>query len=118
MSRFHSIGLILVIALIPALSGCAWVKKIREPRARATAFTLISQITDTEYVPESALTVYAYRDANTADIISSSWTVEELREYAETGRLRPGSMLHIHYFLTPAAGQTPIDFTANNVTIS
>jgi len=67
--------------------------------------------------------VYRYQDENTADLYFSDLTMEQLEAIA-SGRSRSevapegGQILHIHLFLTPRAGRTPIEFTASNVTLT
>lgn len=67
--------------------------------------------------------VYRYQDENTADLYFSDLTTEQLEAIA-SGRSRSevapegGQILHIHLFLTPSAGRTPIEFTASNVTLT
>jgi hypothetical protein len=67
--------------------------------------------------------VYRYQDENTADLYFSDLTTEQLEAIA-SGRSRAevapegGQILHIHLFLTPSAGRTPIEFTASNVTLT
>ena len=111
--NFSVVGVCVVGCLLTAVGGCA--DRVRA--ARQNTLAVRAPVTSIEVNPDIAVVVYAYEDRNTADIVFSSWTVAELRAFAETGALRPGSMLHVHYFLTPAAGRTPIDFTAQNATI-
>ncbi|MEM1165468.1 MAG: hypothetical protein AAGI30_04175 [Planctomycetota bacterium] len=105
---------VLMLGVVWPISGCSALR-VRGPRENA--IRLESRIRATELEPAWRTAVYAYRDANTADIVLSSWSVAELRRFGEIGRIRPGSMLHVHYFLQPAAGRTPIDFTSQNASM-
>lgn len=60
--------------------------------------------------------VYVERDANTADLYFSSITGVGVP--GAPMRAVSGSVLHVHMFLKPRAGRTPIDFTAANVTVT
>ncbi|MDX2114708.1 MAG: hypothetical protein SFZ24_03685 [Planctomycetota bacterium] len=69
--------------------------------------------------PTIQTAVYRFSDENTADLYLS-----DLPEDVLLARLRagpagpPASVVHIHMFLYPKAGRTPIDFTASNVSIN
>ncbi len=69
-------------------------------------------------VPAFVTAVYASPDDNTADIYLSDLPLASLTA-PDTAPLdnAAGSVLHIHYFITPYAGRTPIDFDASNVSI-
>ncbi|MFN7022530.1 MAG: hypothetical protein ACK4WH_14550, partial [Phycisphaerales bacterium] len=67
--------------------------------------------------PRLATTLYGRIDSNTADLYFSDLPEDRLIDPREPLGGAPGSLLHIHYFLNPAAGKTPIDDTACNVTI-
>ncbi|MFG0292111.1 MAG: hypothetical protein ACF8MJ_03040 [Phycisphaerales bacterium JB050] len=67
--------------------------------------------------------VYAYSDENTADLYFTDLTPEQLQALAtgqSVGATAPdgAQLLHVHLFLTPRAGRTPIEFTASNVTLT
>lgn len=67
--------------------------------------------------------VYTYADENTADLYFTDLTTEQIDAIASGQSLASAApdgaqLLHIHLFLTPRAGRTPIDFTASNVTLT
>jgi len=67
--------------------------------------------------------VYRYQDRNTADLYFSDLSMEQLEAIAsgaDRSETAPdgGQILHIHLFLTPRAGRTPIEFSASNVTLT
>jgi hypothetical protein len=66
-----------------------------------------------------ALRTACYRriDSNTADLYFSDIAESRLTDSADELSDAAGSILHIHYFLVPSPGNTPIDDTACNVTI-
>jgi len=72
--------------------------------------------------PRYVTAVYRAVDENTADIFLSDLPAEQIE-----GRLTnaasgyggsPGVVIHIHMFLMPVAGRTPIEFTASNVSLT
>lgn len=67
--------------------------------------------------------VYSYEDGNTADLYFSDLTMEEIEAIASgtpRSEVAPegAQILHLHLFLTPRAGRTPIEFSASNVTLT
>ncbi len=73
-------------------------------------------------LPEYVTAVYRAIDENTADIFLSDLPADQIE-----GRLSnaasglagtPGVVIHIHVFLTPVAGRTPIEFSASNVSMT
>lgn len=60
---------------------------------------------------------YKRVDANTADLYFSDLPADRLADPSDDLTDAAGSILHIHYFLSPSAGNTPIDDTACNVTV-
>ena len=60
--------------------------------------------------------VYVESDNNTADLYFT--TIPGVGEPGVSMRGVSGSVLHVHMFLEPRAGKTPIDFTAANVTVT
>lgn len=67
--------------------------------------------------PEVRTAVYKRVDANTADLYFSDLPEERLTDPLDKLEGVSGCILHIHYFLNPDAGSTPIDDTACNVTL-
>ncbi|MDX2146880.1 MAG: hypothetical protein SFZ23_05110 [Planctomycetota bacterium] len=63
------------------------------------------------------ITAYAYRDANSADLYFTDLSAEALEAAAEGDDLTgiAGHFLHVHLFLVPEAGLTPIDSSACSV---
>lgn len=68
--------------------------------------------------PVAATAVYRAVDENTADIFLSDFAPDVLAERLAMGADGPpGTFTHIHLFVEPKAGQTPIDFTATSATV-
>jgi hypothetical protein len=66
--------------------------------------------------PTFTTQVFTSEDLNTADVYLTD--IPGLGTPDATGVGMTGNVLHIHMFLYPKAGQTPIDFTASNTTIT
>lgn len=67
--------------------------------------------------PAIATAIYRAVDSNTADIFLSDFPPDVLAERLSMGASGPpGTFTHIHLFVEPKAGQTPIDFTATSAT--
>lgn len=66
--------------------------------------------------PELPHVVYRAADANTADIYMTDLSREEL-DPATDFRDVEGQIVHLHMFIAPRAGKTPIDQTACSVTV-
>lgn len=68
--------------------------------------------------PSFVTAVYASPDENTADIYISDLPLAALTA-PDTVPLdnASGVIVHVHYFLTPVAGRTPIAFDASNVAV-
>lgn len=56
-------------------------------------------------------------DENTADIYLSDMPLERLASHSDHLKGMSGVLVHIHLFLIPSAGNTPIDQTACNVAV-
>lgn len=61
-------------------------------------------------------TLYRTGDRNTADFIISDLAVEDLHAIGVSNTTPTGVVVHVHMFLLPKAGRTPIDPTASNAT--
>lgn len=69
--------------------------------------------------PDLNLRVYRAIDQNTADFFLSDLDEDTLLDWlAGDNTTARGNLIHIHMFLHPKAGRTPIDYTASNVTIT
>lgn len=66
--------------------------------------------------PRFTTRVFTAQDINTADIYLTD--IPGLGTPDAPGQGMTGNILHIHMFLFPKAGRTPIDFTASNTTIT
>lgn len=68
--------------------------------------------------PALQTAVYSAADANTADVYLSDLPLRDLTaEGTEPLDGAAGVIVHVHYFLTPRAGRTPIDYRASNASV-
>lgn len=58
--------------------------------------------------------VYRFIDQNTADVYLSDFPPDSIVDRLANVEGAPGTVVHLHVFLAPQAGKTPIDFTASN----
>ncbi len=99
--------LLLTMALMTAwLTGCG---------ARATA-QLDSAAGSGRLSTHFTTAVYAHADATTADMYLTDLPPERWHPDADLAGVS-GSVVHLHLFLTPRAGRTPIADTASNVVV-
>lgn len=64
-----------------------------------------------------ATAAYTSIDENTADVYLSDLPVERFQSGKDMLADATGTIFHLHIFLVPSAGNTPIDQTACNITI-
>lgn len=104
-------GLVCAAVLlgIAALPGCY---------ARPTGSLTVTSL-DEQSVFAPALTTLAYLpiDPSTAEVYLSDIPAPRFADPKDTFDSASGSIVHIHLFLIPSAGDTPIDSTACNVTL-
>ncbi|HYE01794.1 MAG TPA: hypothetical protein VD963_01025 [Phycisphaerales bacterium] len=98
-----------LLAVLLVLAGCRGSGG--ELRARSVGEPHV------EFAPELSTAVYWSQDANTADIYLSDLPVDRLAGGRAGLGEGTGSLIHVHMFLAPRAGKTPIDETACNMTI-
>jgi hypothetical protein len=67
--------------------------------------------------PNFTTAAYAAIDADTADVYLSDLPRERFADPRDALTECSGCILHLHIFLVPEAGQTPIDTTACNLTV-
>lgn len=100
---------ILLCAPLATLPGCG---------TRASV-TLTSPLTGATLRPTLTTRTYRHADENTVDIYLSDLTPEELgAPFDSDPSARPiGQIVHIHMFIRPSPGKTPIEPQASNCTI-
>jgi len=103
------LALLLCLLAIPALTGCGTHARVR----------LTSPLTGATLSPRLTTRAYSYADENTVDIYLSDLTPEELGLPIDPDPAkRPvGQIVHIHMFIRPSPGKTPIEPQASNCSI-
>jgi hypothetical protein len=82
-----------------------------------TGITTTSVATGAFISPTFGTAVYRFIDENTADVYLTDIPLARLADESDTLSDVTGSIVHVHVFLTPKAGRTPIDQTATNATV-
>ncbi len=112
MTRFFSPNyvpcLLFTLGCLLCLGGCA--------RNQAT-LNVQSLVADAAMQPSLPFRAYVPIDRNTADIYLSDIPAARLADLSDPLNDVSGHVLHIHIFLMPQAGQTPIDPSACNITV-
>lgn len=108
----HTILILAMLALAAIIPGCA-------PYARVA---LSATDSEARLAPSYRTTAYTFTDENTVDIYLTDLSAAELTQpwttpTAELPSRPMGQITHIHMFLRPQAGRTPIDPNASNATI-
>jgi len=75
-----------------------------------------SVTTGGELTPKLRVLAYRADDSQTADVYLTDLAIADLDPGVDPGSLT-GSFIHVHLFLMPKAGKTPIESTASSVTI-
>lgn len=93
-----------------ALGGCTWTPS-------TTVFSVESVGSPSVLTPNLPFGVYVSSDANTADLYLTDLPLERLADAKDPLAELSGTIVHVHMFLVPSAGRTPIDPTACNASI-
>jgi hypothetical protein len=70
-----------------------------------------------KFAPDYSTAAYKSIDADTFDVFLSDLPRERLTNSSDLLGGTSGNLVHVHIFLTPDAGNTPIDSTACNFTV-
>ncbi|RNC80743.1 MAG: hypothetical protein ED559_02740 [Phycisphaera sp.] len=108
--RSPLIALLPILALaMSAAQGCGTYARV----------SLESPLSGATLRPNLTTTTYSYRDENTVDIYLTDLTPEELAiPFDDRAQGWPtGQLVHIHMFIRPSPGKTPIEPQASNATI-
>ncbi|MBL4591558.1 MAG: hypothetical protein JKY96_06315 [Phycisphaerales bacterium] len=108
--------ILALLAVLCATSGCS---NFRVGGSGGSG-TMSSESSSTLFKASLPTRAYTSKDANTADIYLTDLSDEDLTIFfqSETNWTSlSGSMVHIHLFLNPKPGKTPIESTAANATI-
>lgn len=109
-------GLIALIAALPA-TGC---NALRGGGGSGGSSSIVSDASETRFAAALPTRAYTFRDDNTADIYLTDLSDEELTTFfapdADWSQIT-GTLVHIHLFLDPKPGKTPIEPTAASASI-
>ncbi len=115
--RVRSTGLFVVGVLAAALGlGCAGCQTISSVTSSETKVSVRSSGEQrTLFESTLPLSVYAWFDANTADVYLTDLSPQALGSADIAAG--DGNLVHLHMFMNPSAGLTPIADTACSVTV-
>lgn len=119
-SAFNACWLLAAALSLPLMGGCrVGLTDTLLTAVTGTQLELVSTDSGSTFSPALPHCVYRYRDADNADIFLSDIPFDRLGGDGESadGSGLSGTVVHIHIFLTPEAGQTPIESTAFNATV-
>ncbi len=115
----HTFG-ILTLALITSLLVTPMIGCAGGGGSSSSKLGLISRETAAALSPQFTTIVYSSTDRNTADIYLTDLPAEAFADGAAPLAVPgpSGVVAHIHVFLIPKAGKTPISYDATNATLS
>jgi hypothetical protein len=106
--------LVLSAAILPACSRAFW------GGSGSSSLLVHNQATDRTFQPGATTSVYlatATGDENSADVYLTDLPADRLADPADKLAGLAGSFVHIHLFLVPSAGSTPIEPSACNIAV-
>lgn len=104
------------LAALTLLTGCQQLSAPGLGFSRATNLEAASRNGSRVLAPTFVTSAYVALDENTAEVYLSDIPAERFLDARDDLAGASGSILHIHIFLVPSAGSTPIDTTACNIT--
>ncbi|TVQ75906.1 MAG: hypothetical protein EA380_09790 [Phycisphaeraceae bacterium] len=103
-------GALLIVALLVLPACQSW------GGGRSSGVTLTAGDNSAQLQPVFTTRVYTKIDPNTVHLYLTD--IDDLATATSSGVGLTGNVLHIHMFIRPRAGRTPIAFTASNATIT
>lgn len=115
--------LLLAATLSPGCGGRSAALGLGALGGSGSDITIASTTQNTRLDARFRTAAYSYIDQNTADLFFTDLTMEQVQAILDgqpRDQVAPegAQLLHIHMFLLPRAGRTPIDFAASNITIT
>ncbi len=98
-----------LLALSAALGGCGFSGAAGDLRTASINGSVALQ-------PKARVIVYAPLDENSADVYLTDLTREQLESTSPITSFT-GSIVHLHLFVRPRAGRTPIESTASSASV-
>lgn len=110
MSRALLLIAVVLAATLP-LTGCSL-----PPSSRETSLAVQSTVEEAALIPKLETAVFIASDNNTADVYLTDLPPEV---FTSPGSLRNtvGNVVHIHLFIVPKWGRTPVDSSACNFSV-
>jgi hypothetical protein len=99
------------VLVITTIAGCSVLAPSK------TDLSLVSADRPAALSPRFTTAVFFSGDPNEADLFLTDLPPERLADPNDTLADAAGSLLHVHLFVIPAAGSTPMDPTACNVAL-
>ena len=113
--RARQLALVLLLStLVLGLSACGTMARLS---GTTNALTVTSTDQTRTLAPSFSTAVYLPVDPQTAEVYLTDIPLDRLRDPKDTLADAQGNILHLHLFLVPKAGDTPIDATACNLTL-
>jgi hypothetical protein len=109
---FKAIGAGAIAAALVASGGCSILRG-----TPGGVLTLSGADGSHTFAPDYSTAAYRSVDADTFDVFLSDIPRERLANPNDLLAGASGNLVHVHIFLTPDAGNTPIDSTACNFTV-
>ena len=117
---FHARNTLVASALVPLMLTSVGCNALRGGGGSGGSSTIISDTTGSVYETNLRTRVYTFHDDNTADIYLTDLSDAQLTSFFQTNAdwsQISGTIVHIHLFLDPRPGKTPIEPTAANASI-
>lgn len=114
-SGFRLLIVCAFLAKVAALTGCSggWLSGSQG----AASLTVRNQATERTMRPDVTGVAYASTDDNSADVFLTDLPLDRLGDPADNLDGLTGTLIHVHLFLVPSAGDTPIGRSSCNVTV-
>lgn len=103
------------LVLCAPIAACAFAGGCAGLGFGGSSSVRVESLSDNTYLaPQYVTQIYASESDQSANIVISDVPIDDLRAIGSEDATVTGSILHLHMFLTPKAGKTPIEFSANN----
>lgn len=105
------------LVVLVCVSGCALWRAAAGAGQAGGTLEIRSLEGSTVFTPALRTACYKMIDDASADLYFSDLPADRLADPSDDLSDAAGSILHVHYFMEPSPGNTPIDDTACNVTV-
>ncbi len=115
-SRARLLAASAILLSIFVIGGCSVGTQLWNGSGSASV-RVTNQATERFIEPELTAVAYSHPDTTGADIFLTNLPLDRLADPNDALGGLVGSLVHVHLFLVPSAGDTPISRTACNVTV-